>query len=100
MYVFRAKGDQTMTDSRRPSPGRALAVAVFFGLVFGSDPLRGSDPHSAPSIDGAWYRPTSTFAAAPARLSDLALAADRLTTAEKHELPPLSEDERLELSRV
>jgi hypothetical protein len=84
-----------MIVSRRLA-GRAFALAASFVLTFASVGIVGA---AGVSIPGAFYEPARTLTAVPARLSDLMDAAERLTPAERHELPPLTDEERRELAR-
>ncbi|HEV8232104.1 MAG TPA: trypsin-like peptidase domain-containing protein [Thermoanaerobaculia bacterium] len=81
---------------------RTLAIAALVALSSsvsaGADEPGGSRVRGL-SIPGAFYEPARTLAARPARLSDLAFAAERLTASERHELAPLTNDERRDLAR-
>ena len=94
-----------MTVSRRLGTDRVFALAVVSGILWcthsaalGLDrtPSRAAAPLS---VDGAFSDLPRTLAAAPARASDLVFAADRLSPADRHELPALSSDERRGLGR-
>jgi Trypsin-like peptidase domain len=85
-----------MTNSRRIQAKRALFGAAAFLCALA---LAGR-ANAGVSLPGAWYEPVRTSVAAPARLSDLAFAADRLTPSERHELSPLSAEERVDLARA
>lgn len=85
-----------MNFSRREVASPDLAVALFFVCAFAASfPLAAGGV----SIPGAFYEAPRALAAAKVRLSDLANAAERLTSAGRHALPPLSDDERRELDR-
>jgi Trypsin-like peptidase domain len=90
------KGDQLMTNSRRIHAKRASFVAAAFLCAL----AMAGRSDAGVSLPGAWYEPVRTSVAPPARLSDLAFAADRLTPAERHELSPLSAEERGDLARA
>jgi len=82
-----------MTFSRRPARASGLALALLLGLF----PAIGL---AAISVEGAFCRPQQAQESVPARLSDLAFSAPRLTASERNELSPLSADERRELAQT
>ncbi|HEY6065843.1 MAG TPA: trypsin-like peptidase domain-containing protein [Thermoanaerobaculia bacterium] len=85
-----------MPISRTSFAGRSF---VFAAVCAGIAAAPAAARAAGVSIPGAFFEPARTAAAAPARMSDLAHAAERLTPADRHDLPPLSEEERGLLAR-